>query len=93
VSEIERIVMVTCGVQRPSIRWGRPVIAIEMGSIPSAQRVEVWQGELGQGSVDDFELGGAPLAAVMFALELGDVARRPLASAESNASRSRTTPR
>jgi SpoVK/Ycf46/Vps4 family AAA+-type ATPase len=55
VSEIDGIVMVTCGVQRPSIRWGRPVIAIEMGAITSAQRVELWKAELGQGSVEDAE--------------------------------------
>jgi broad-specificity NMP kinase len=55
VSELDGIVMVTCGVQRPSIRWGRPVIAIEMGAITSAQRVGLWQAELGQGSVDDAE--------------------------------------
>jgi AAA+ superfamily predicted ATPase len=55
VSEIEGIVMVTCGVQRPSIRWGRPVIAIEMGAVTSAHRVELWQAELGQGSAEDAE--------------------------------------
>jgi AAA+ superfamily predicted ATPase len=55
VSEIDGIVLVTCGVQRPGIRWGRPVIAIEMGAVTSAQRVELWQAELGQGSVEDAE--------------------------------------
>jgi broad-specificity NMP kinase len=55
VSESDGIVLVTCGVQRPSIRWGRPVIAIEMGAVTSAQRVELWQAELGQGSVEDAE--------------------------------------
>jgi ATP-dependent 26S proteasome regulatory subunit len=55
VSEIDGIVMVTCGVQRPSIRWGRPVIAIEVGAVTSAQRVALWQAELGQGTVGDAE--------------------------------------
>jgi broad-specificity NMP kinase len=55
VSEIDGIVMVTCGAQRPAIRWGRPVIAVEMSAPTSAQRVELWKAELGQGSVEDAE--------------------------------------
>ena len=55
VSEIDGIVMVTCGAQRPSMRWGRPVIAIEMSAPTSTQRVELWTQALGQGTVDDAE--------------------------------------
>ncbi len=55
VSEIEGVVLVTCGVQRPSLRWGRPVIAVEMGAPTSAQRVELWKAALGQGTIDDAE--------------------------------------
>ena len=55
VSEVDGVVLVTCGVQRPSLRWGRPVIAVEMTAPSSAQRVELWKAALGQGTVDDAE--------------------------------------
>ncbi|MBV8762989.1 MAG: ATP-binding protein [Deltaproteobacteria bacterium] len=55
VSEVDGVVLVTCGVQRPAMRWGRPVIAVEMTAPTSAQRVTLWQAALGQGSVDDAE--------------------------------------
>jgi ATP-dependent 26S proteasome regulatory subunit len=67
VRELDGIVMVTCGVQRPTLRWGRPVIAIELGPLTSAQRVSLWQAQLGQGTVDDAELLATryPLAPAM----------------------------
>ncbi|MBA3391293.1 MAG: ATP-binding protein [Deltaproteobacteria bacterium] len=56
VALIEGPVLVTCGVQRPKLDWGRPVIVIEMGQPTSAQRAKLWQASLGQGTAEDAEL-------------------------------------
>lgn len=55
VREIDGVVLVTCGMQRPSLRWGRPVIAVEMAAPSSTQRVALWQRALGQGTLEDAE--------------------------------------
>src|SRR3569623_365562 len=67
VSEIEGVVLVTCGVQRPSLRWGRPVIVVEMAAPTSTQRVELWKAALGQGTIEDAEFLATqyPLALVV----------------------------
>ncbi len=43
VAEIDKTVFVTCGTNRPQLRWDRPLIAIELGSPNSAQRVALWK--------------------------------------------------
>jgi hypothetical protein len=55
VSEILGPVFVTCGVNRPAMRWDRPCIVIDVKPPTSVQRVQLWHRELGQGSVEDAE--------------------------------------
>ncbi len=64
VTLIEGLVFATAGVNAPSIRWDRPVIAIEVTPPTSEQRARVWLAALGQGSQSDGELlaGQYPLA-------------------------------
>jgi len=42
VAELDTNVFVTCGVNRPQIRWERPVIVIEVKPPSSAQRAKLW---------------------------------------------------
>lgn len=53
VTFLEGPVLVTCGVQRPALRWGRPVIVIELEPPTSEQRAKVWLNALGEGSPED----------------------------------------
>jgi DNA polymerase III delta prime subunit len=55
VSEIDGPVFVTCGVNRPAMRWGRPTVVIEVKPPTSAQRTALWLRELGQGTQEDAE--------------------------------------
>jgi len=55
VALIDGPVLVTCGVQRPRIDWGRPVIVIEMQQPTSAQRAVLWSKALGDVSAQDVE--------------------------------------
>jgi AAA+ superfamily predicted ATPase len=64
VANVDGPVLVTAGVQRPRIDWGRPVIAIEMEPPTTAQRTQLWKGALGEiGDVDADHLATSyPLA-------------------------------
>jgi len=53
---IDGLILATCGVNRPAMRWDRPVITIEMGPPTSAQRATLWHTALGQGTEQDAEL-------------------------------------
>jgi hypothetical protein len=55
VAELDGPVFVTCGPQRPAIRWGRPTVVVEMKPPTSAQRAQLWLRELGQGTQEDAE--------------------------------------
>ena len=50
---IEGTILVTCGVQRPAVKWDRPVIVIEMGQPTHAQRAKLWLDALGCGTSED----------------------------------------
>ncbi len=56
VAQLDGLVLATCGVNRPTIRWDRPTIVIELGQPTSEQRAALWLRELGQGSASDAEL-------------------------------------
>ena len=56
VAQLDGLVLATCGVNRPAIRWDRPTIVIEMGQPTSEQRGKLWLKELGEGSASDAEL-------------------------------------
>jgi len=45
-------VLVTCGMQRPATRWGRPTIVIELEQPTSEQRARVWHDALGEGTAE-----------------------------------------
>ena len=64
VSEIDGPVFVTCGVNRPAMRWDRPCVVIDVKPPANAQRAELWLRELGQGTQEDAEYLAAqyPLA-------------------------------
>jgi len=53
---IDRPLLMTCGAERPAIKWDRPTIVIEMGQPTTAQRATLWHASLGQGTTDDAEL-------------------------------------
>jgi SpoVK/Ycf46/Vps4 family AAA+-type ATPase len=53
VAQLDGLVLVTTGVNRPPIRWDRPVIAIEMEPPTSAQRATLWRASLGTGTEAD----------------------------------------
>ncbi len=55
VAVLETNVFVTCGVQRPQLRWNRPVIAVEVKSPSSAQRAVLWKELLSAASEGDAE--------------------------------------
>ena len=61
---VEGTFFVTTGVQRPALRWDRPVIVVEMGEPSFAQRAALWSSALGQGTPEDGEhlAGLYPLA-------------------------------
>ncbi len=42
VAELDTNVYATCGVNRPQLRWERPVIVIEVKAPPSVQRALLW---------------------------------------------------
>ena len=56
VAQLDGLVLVTTGAERPAIRWDRPVIAVELGQPTSAQRATLWRAALGAGSEGDAEL-------------------------------------
>lgn len=45
--------LVTCGPQRPAMRWARPVIAVDLEPPTSKQRARLWLNALGHGTEDD----------------------------------------
>jgi len=55
VAELDTNVFVTCGVNRPQLRWDRPVIAIEVKPPTSAQRATLWRQLLADASESDAE--------------------------------------
>jgi Mrp family chromosome partitioning ATPase len=69
VANIDGAVLVTTGVQRPRIDWGRPVIVIEMQQPTTAQRTMLWKRALGEiGDVDADHLAtNYPLAPALIA--------------------------
>jgi hypothetical protein len=69
VANIDGAVLVTTGVQRPRIDWGRPVIVIEMQQPTTAQRTVLWKRALGEiGDVDADHLAtNYPLAPALIA--------------------------
>ena len=52
VAQLDGLVLVTTGVERPAIRWDRPTIAIELAQPTSAQRAALWHAALGRGHRD-----------------------------------------
>lgn len=50
------LILATCGVQRPSIQWGRPNIVVEMGRPSTVQLAALWHEKLGQGTGSDAQL-------------------------------------
>ena len=56
VAQLDGLVLVTTGVERPAIRWDRPVIAVDVGQPTSAQRATLWHVALGCGAPEDGEL-------------------------------------
>lgn len=52
VAFLDGPVLVTCGVQRPAMRWGRPVIVIELEPPTSDQRAKLWSNALDEVSAD-----------------------------------------
>jgi hypothetical protein len=55
VPELGGPLLMTCGVNRPSMRWGRPMIVVDVKPPTSEQRATLWLSELGQGTPDDAE--------------------------------------
>jgi hypothetical protein len=55
VSELGGPLLMTCGVNRPSMRWGRTTIVIDVKPPTSEHRAKLWLSELGQGTQDDAE--------------------------------------
>ncbi len=45
-------VLATCGLERPSIRWDRPAVFIEMPRPSTQQLAELWRRELGHGTAE-----------------------------------------
>ena len=66
VAELDTSVFVTCGVNRPQLRWERPVIVIEMKPPSSAQRAKLWMTLLDAAESDGEHLATTyPLAPAM----------------------------
>lgn len=55
VAQLGRV-FATCGVDRPTIRWNRPLIVVEMRRPTSEQLGTLWLRQLGQGTQGDAEL-------------------------------------
>jgi hypothetical protein len=55
VTELSGPVFITCGMNRPPMRWNRPCIVIDVKPPTSAQRAQLWLRELGQGTIEDAE--------------------------------------
>lgn len=69
VANLDGPVLVTTGVQRPRIDWGRPVIVIEMQHATTAQRAVLWKralGEIGETDADHLATN-YPLAPALIA--------------------------
>jgi len=66
VAELDTNVFVTCGANRPQLRWGRPLIVIEVKQPPSAQRARLWATLLDASETDGEYLATTyPLAPAM----------------------------
>ncbi len=55
VALLDGPIFVTCGVNRPGIKWGCPAVVIETAPPTSELRAALWQRLLGQGTDDDAE--------------------------------------
>jgi hypothetical protein len=66
-SEIDGPMFVTCGAQRPAMRWDRPTVVVELAPPTSAQRAELWRAALDAGSIEDADFLATqyPLAPAM----------------------------
>ncbi len=53
IEQVSGVVLVTCGLHRPVLRWNRPVIAVEMSLPSSSQLGALWLAALGGGSAAD----------------------------------------
>jgi SpoVK/Ycf46/Vps4 family AAA+-type ATPase len=53
VAELDTNVLVTCGPNRPQLRWERPVIAIDVRPPSSSQRAALWHAKLADASESD----------------------------------------
>jgi len=51
--ELDGPILITTGQQRPAMRWGRPLIALDMPPPSSEQRARLWHVALGQGTEED----------------------------------------
>jgi AAA+ superfamily predicted ATPase len=50
---IQGPIFVTCGVERPKLDWGRPVIVVEMAKPTTAELAKLWHEKLGCGTEED----------------------------------------
>ncbi|MDB4954171.1 MAG: hypothetical protein JWO36_1740 [Myxococcales bacterium] len=66
-AEIDGPIFVTCGAQRPALRWDRPSVVVELAPPTSAQRAELWRAALDAGSIEDADFLATqyPLAPAM----------------------------
>ena len=53
LSMFEVPILVTCGWQRPVVKWDRPVVVVEMGKPTTAQLATLWHQKLGSGTEED----------------------------------------
>ena len=53
--EIVGPIFVTCGQNRPPMRWGKPTIVVDVKPPTGIQRASLWLSALGQGTQDDAE--------------------------------------
>lgn len=92
VAELDTSVFVTCGANRPQLRWERPVIVIEVKPPSSAQRAKLWMTLLDAAESDGEYLATAyPLAPAMMKRRLprrrraprGESSRRRMSSSAS----------
>ncbi len=53
LSAVATPILVTCGVVRPRLDWGRPAIVVELAMPTTAQIADVWHAKLGCGTQAD----------------------------------------
>lgn len=67
--QLDGPILVTCGIERPVIKWDRPVVVVEMPAPTTEQRAELWKRSL---EVSD---GDADLLAERYPLAPGLIVR------------------